>query len=457
MSIEKLDSPFHIPSLFHKIAKEEGAAFLDSSSMGYDLGRFSILTCNPVKTFNATSSAAYFEYEGQKEHLKDDPLEILRNELRGIGASRDDRVPFQGGAIGYISYDFWRVLENRRLGDDPESAVPLMRFGIYDVALVVDHLEPNLYLVGSDRYPGSGERKARLLELARSSEVGEEQVSSFSAGPLESNFTESKYCETIDRVRDYIREGEVYQVNLSQSFASSFQGSPASLYAKLREVNPAPYSAYLDFGDEQVLSSSPERFMQLIDSRVETRPIKGTMPRGLNFEEEQKNSEALQASEKDKAELLMIVDLERNDLGKVCQPGSIRVEGLFDLEAYAKVLHQTARVIGDLEDPFDAFDCFRALFPGGSISGTPKIRAMEVIDELEPQRRGVYTGSIGYFGFDGNADFNIAIRTMRVANETLHFNVGGGIVWDSDPESEYKETLVKASALFEALGFDDHG
>ena len=452
MSIEKLDSSLSLVSIFRVLSQDPGTVFLDSSSMGYDLGRYSILACYPVKTFYATLKEAFFVEEGRRFYCDGDPFEMLREELCKTRLESEELVPFVGGAIGYISYDYWGLIEKRPRSQILDPDQPLVRFGFYDMALVFDHEADKSYFVGFDLYPGFESRKRKLLKLTESAGDRRLQREAFESDKPRSNFSTNEYFNAIGKARDYIREGEVYQINLSQRFSSSFNGSPASIYERLRKINPAPYSAYLNFGDECILSSSPERFMWLRNGVLETRPIKGTRPRGSSAEEERANCESLRSAEKDKAELLMIVDLERNDLGKVCKPGSITVEGLFSLETYAQVIHQTGRIRGNLASQFDAVDCLQAMFPGGSITGAPKIRAMEVIDELEPSTRGVYTGSIGYFGFDGNADFNIAIRTMRISEKTLSFNVGGGIVWDSDPKSEYEETFDKASALFEALG-----
>jgi para-aminobenzoate synthetase component 1 len=265
------------------------------------------------------------------------------------------------------------------------------------------------------------------------------------------NLSRADFCSAVQRVRDYIASGDVYQVNLSQRARCTYDGDSVALYQALRLGNPAPYGAYLDLGDWQLISTSPEQFLQKTGRQLETRPIKGTRPRGIDAAGDRQNEAALRVSKKDRAELLMIVDLERNDLGRVAEFGSVQVEGLYQLEHYAKVIHQTARVKATLAERKDIYDALAAIFPGGSITGAPKIRAMQIIEELEPTRRGVYCGSIGYIGFDGDAEFNIAIRSLHLKDGQLDYQVGGGIVWDSDPEDEYQETLDKARAIRETI------
>jgi para-aminobenzoate synthetase component 1 len=268
---------------------------------------------------------------------------------------------------------------------------------------------------------------------------------------LESNLTREEYERAVGRILDYIAAGDVYQINFSQRFRARTAAEPAWLYHALRTANPAPFAAYLDCGTGQILSSSPERFLQIRGRRIQTRPIKGTRPRTGNEQADQKAARELMMSAKDQAELLMITDLERNDLGRVCEFGSVHVPELVTLESYATVLHLVSTVEGRLAGGVTAVDAIRACFPGGSITGAPKIRAMEIIDELEPSARGVYTGAIGYLGFNGVADFNIAIRTMLHRDGVVHFHAGGGIVADSEPALEYEETLHKARGMRQAL------
>jgi para-aminobenzoate synthetase component 1 len=291
-----------------------------------------------------------------------------------------------------------------------------------------------------------GERRAEQRALEPPSSVSEPSWS----------FSREGYEAAVARSLQYIAAGDCYQVNLSRRFSAGFSGDPWSLFRRLQESSPAPFSAYLDCGDHQVLSSSPELFLRIHDGQVETRPIKGTRPRAADPEDDRALAEELLSSPKDRAELLMIVDLERNDLGRVCRYGSVYVPGLYRLESYANVHHLLATVRGQLRDGIGALECLRACFPGGSITGAPKIRAMEIIDELEPVTRGVYTGAIGWVDGRGNAEWNIAIRTMVVKDGRVYLHAGGGIVADSDPTAEYEETLAKASGMLRALGVERH-
>ncbi len=270
-------------------------------------------------------------------------------------------------------------------------------------------------------------------------------------GNLADSMTREEYLAAVRRVLEYIAAGDCYQVNLSHRFGAPFTGEAWDLYRRLRAVSPAPYAAYLDCGDHQVLSSSPELFLRIREGQVETRPIKGTRRRGSTPEEDARLAAELLSSDKDRAELLMIVDLERNDLGRVCEYGSVHVPDLFRLESYANVHHLVATVRGRLRSEVTPLQCLRAAFPGGSITGAPKIRALEIIEELEPVRRGVYTGAIGWVDGRGNAEWNIAIRTMVVKAGRVYFHAGGGIVADSDPPAEYEETLTKARGMLRAL------
>jgi para-aminobenzoate synthetase component 1 len=271
-------------------------------------------------------------------------------------------------------------------------------------------------------------------------------------GEIKKQFSEEHYCKSVQRAIDYIFAGDIFQVNFTQRFQGELHEPPYQLYKRFRSINPAPYGCYLHFPDVIVASGSPERFILVRGRQVETRPIKGTRPRCGDLEKDQKSRAELLVSEKDRAELVMIIDLERNDLGRVCEIGSVRVPDLITLEEYPTVYHLVSTVVGTLRPGDTAIDLIKAAFPGGSITGAPKIRAMEIIDELEPVRRGIYTGSIGYIDFSGDADFNIVIRTFVIKGNQVYFQAGGGIVSDSSPQQEYQESLDKARALMRAFG-----
>jgi para-aminobenzoate synthetase component 1 len=306
--------------------------------------------------------------------------------------------------------------------------------------------------VGQGRSPNLDSRWPFLVEaFSRIQTIGWQLADFAVLGEVRSNMDRSRYGRAFDRIRTYIREGDCYQVNLAQRFAAYCSGNPWSAYQALRTFNPAPFSAFLNTPQVQVLSSSPERFLKVQDRLVETKPIKGTRPRHPDPARDAASAEELRNSLKDRAENLMIVDLLRNDIGKNCAPGSVHVPGLFEVESYATVHHLVSTVHGRLAEDRDALDLLRGCFPGGSITGAPKIRSMEIIEELEPHRRGIYCGAIGYVGFDGNMDTNIAIRTLVHSGNTIRFWAGGGIVADSDPELEYQECYHKAAALLHLL------
>lgn len=358
-------------------------------------------------------------------------------------------IPFTGGAVGYLSYDYGRRLEKIPELCSDDRSIPDMQFNLYDGVAALNHDSGVLYLIGHDFQVDAD----LVLERLRSIVEDTRDVSCTHARRSEWvwNLSKQEFFTAVERVRDYIASGDVYQVNLSRRARCSFEGDSIELYRALRRGNPAPYGAYLGLDDWQIISTSPEQFLRKRGSSLETRPIKGTCPRGADKEADHQQEAALRDSEKDRAELLMIVDLERNDLGRVAEFGSVRVEGLYKLEHYARVIHQTARIHATLRSDKDIYDTLVSLFPGGSITGAPKIRAMEIIEELEPSRRGVYCGSIGYIGFDGDAEFNIAIRSLHLKGGFLDYQVGGGIVWDSLPEAEYQETIDKACAMRESI------
>lgn len=387
-----------------------------------------------------TTSAQMFEQK---------PLKVLRDLLNHFHFNGKSPVPFCGGLAGYFSYDFGTRLMGveQKVFDDLE--LPDFKLFFVDKVLAVDHEKSELYFLALAPTESEAERKIEEMEKDLHSMPG--IVSSGTIGKTVSNLTYEQYAQKIAEISRHLRDGDTYQVNFSQRFSADCSSDPWIIYKKLSEVNPAPYGCFFDFDEFQILSSSPELLLSKNGSKILTRPIKGTVPRGKNSYQERKNVQALLASEKDAAELAMIVDLERNDLGKVCDPGSVKVTAHREVEKYARVIHTVSTIEGKLLHSKDFFDAFEALFPGGSITGCPKKRTMEIIDELEDFKRGVYTGSAGFIGFDGNAVMNILIRTMIFQHNKLYFQAGGGIVIDSDPQKEYEEVFYKAEALNEAL------
>ncbi|MBI4881865.1 MAG: aminodeoxychorismate synthase component I [Planctomycetes bacterium] len=387
-----------------------------------------------------------------------DPIAALFARLERFSAPRrGGRARFRGGAAGFLSYDLGRFLEKLPRSALLSSAAPDLWFGLFNRGLEID-LESGAGTLFVAEVPGSARRgrgyaAAALADArARLAAPPAPLPAAQAAGPLRSNFARASYAAAVERVREYITRGDVYQVNLAQRFAAEFRGDPAAVYQRLRALNPAPFAAFVDTGAVHILSSSPERFLLLEGDAVETRPIKGTRPRTGRALEDERLKQDLMTSAKDAAELAMIVDLLRNDLGRVARFGSVEVAEAARLTTHATVFHREATVRARLRPDAGASDLIRAAFPGGSVTGAPKIRAMEVIEELEGVRRGPFTGSIGWIGFDGDLDLNIAIRTLVIEEGRAHFHAGGGVVLDSDPEAEYEETLAKARALAGALG-----
>jgi len=447
---------------FRAICRMPQPFFIDSSMVSPRLGRSSILGARPFATIMSKGRAITVVENGRVQRFRGDPFRSLRAMLRRHSrrAAADGPWPFAGGAVGFLAYDLNRFVE--RL---PDTAVddlgfPDMYFGFYDAVICIDHIGGASAVVAYDGHEGAAQSRADSLRACLGQDTAEDMPAS---GParreLRGNFTRDAYIAAVRRCKEYIAAGDIFQVNLSQRFETTIGSPPAALYRRLRAINPAPFACYLQFDDCAVLSSSPERFLKVSKPpggaawHVETRPIKGTRPRRPGDETfNARMRHELLNSPKDNAELTMIVDLERNDLGRVCSYGSVKVTEKVALEEYPTVHHLVATVEGNLHHSKDIVDLLKATFPGGSITGAPKIRAMEIIDELEPTKRSVYTGAIGYISFDGAADFNIAIRTIQVKGRRAILQAGGGIVADSDPAAEYDETLAKARALFDALG-----
>ena len=394
-----------------------------------------------------------------------EPFTVLRRILNDhkIGTT-EGLPPFLGGAVGFLGYDLGFTLE-KRLKKSVKDDVGLADYfwGFYDVVIALDHYSGQMFIL-SNGFPET--KSFNMLRRAQERSMETEKMfleadclrlnkvyEKGKTGKIEvsSNFSRKGYVAAVAKVKEYIKNGDIYQLNLSQRFKANTHLSATDIYTNLRSLSPSSFSAYLDCGDFQIISSSPERFLNLEGNIVHTRPMKGTRPRGSNKNSDRRLKNELLNSAKDKAELLMIVDLERNDLGKVCKYGSVRVRDLRQIEQYNTVFQTTATVEGVLHKDKDRIDLIKACFPGGSITGCPKVRSMEIIEELEPTRRSVYTGCLGYLSFCGNMDLNILIRTILKRGNTLYFHTGGGIVADSVPQKEYEETLVKAKAMFEAI------
>ncbi len=464
MLIQQL--PYHHDSslLFERIAHQPWAILLDSGQMldaatglpGSQYGRYDIMVAEPFMTLVTKGEQTEIVKATEVNLSDENPFELLKNLLSQYAAPHT-HFPFAGGALGYFSYDLGRRLEKLPSLCNNDIQLPEMMIGIYDWAIVVDHHEKTCHLVSHgfcESTQTNWESLCRRFELPYQAEVEDHPF--VVTSPIESNLPEALYKQAFAKIKAYISAGDCYQVNLAQRFSAKVQGDSWQMYKKLRTHSPAPFMAYmqLPLNDDvhfQVLSHSPERFIQVSGNHVETRPIKGTRPRSSDVALDLIYSNELLHSAKDKAENVMIVDLLRNDLSKSCN--QVKATKLFQLQSFANVHHLVSIVVAKLKAGKTAVDILRDSFPGGSITGAPKLRAMQIIEELEPHRRGIYCGSIAYIGFDGNMDSNIAIRTAVCVNNHLIFYAGGGIVADSEASKEYAETLDKASNLITIIKF----
>ncbi len=465
--LEEIHSPLSSSQFFEVLRDRPFSFFLDSGMDTHKLGRYSFMGSDPFLVLRSMGKEITLIWSnGREEEIRGNPFDTLGELLKVYALDTyPNSVPFAGGAVGYFSYDLCHFIERLPATAIDDLNLPECYLAFYDTIAAFDHLEERTYIV-STGFPEleEGERRLRAEErleemrgrmlnspptsvaegLPLTGQIGEDVV-------LKSNFTREEYLKAVEAAGEYIRAGDIFQVNLSQRFEADLPISPYGLYRQLRGINPAPFASYLGFDGVSIVGTSPERFLMVRGDRVETRPIKGTRPRGKSVEEDEALTRELLSSIKDRAENIMIVDLERNDIGRVCRYGTVKVTELAILETYPTVFHLTSTVEGRLWPGKNRIDLLKATFPGGSITGAPKVRAMEIIDELEPTRRSVYTGSIGYLSFSGEMDLNIVIRTFIVKDGRAYFQVGGGIVYDSEPEAEYQETLDKAKALIQAL------
>jgi para-aminobenzoate synthetase component 1 len=463
--VEEIHNPSTATTAFELFKDRPFSFFLDSGMDPRRLGRYSFMGSDPFLVISSRGDKIkLLSPEGEKAVLGN-PFDVLGELLYKYRLDENPTtLPFVGGAVGYLSYDLGHFVEKLPSTAVDDLQLPECYLAFYDAVIAFDHLEGRAYVaatgfpeIGSARHASA---KARLEELRRTL-TGAPRPDYYEEAPLDqpvespvglrSNFTHEGYVDAVEAVRDYIKAGDIFQANISQRFEADMPLPPYDLYSRLRRINPAPFASYLNFDGVTVVSASPERFLRVRGDMVETRPIKGTRPRGKDEASDRALARELVRSIKDQAEHIMIVDLERNDLGRVCRYGTVRVSELAALEKYATVFHLTSTVEGRLRSGKGIIDLLNATFPGGSITGAPKVRAMEIIDEIEPTRRSVYTGSIGYLSFDGGLDLNIVIRTILVKNGRAYFQVGGAVVYDSDPEGEYVETLDKARGLIRAL------
>jgi para-aminobenzoate synthetase component 1 len=438
--------------LFDRFADEPWSIFLDSNQPNAIHGRYDIISSRPKVRISSKNNKNNIDSWSESLSVPGDPFSVLKEYLKQNKTIDNElKLPFIGGAIGYFSYDLGRSLEKIPISSENDLDLPDLKVGIYTWAIIVDHKIKKSVLVGDKNDLRTRREWNDLIRFVTDKNSLKKRQKFNVLSEVTSNMSKADYSDSFAKIKSYIREGDCYQVNLAQRFNATVQGNPWEAYQMLRRINPSPFSAYLNYQDFQILSNSPERFLSVHDQMVQTKPIKGTRPRSENNEIDDALMRELINSKKDRAENVMIVDLLRNDISKNCELGSVKVPKLFDIESYPNVHHMVSTITGKLRDNRSAIDLLRGSFPGGSITGAPKVRSMQIIEELEPHRRGIYCGSIGYISNDGNMDTNIAIRTILHKNQKMYFYAGGGIVYDSDAEAEYQETFDKAAAMMKVL------
>ncbi|RJT45815.1 aminodeoxychorismate synthase component 1 [Rahnella woolbedingensis] len=424
------------------------AMLLHSGSAQHQHNRFDILVADPLITLTTRGGLTQIEQHGGEQYRNDDPFALLEEQLTacGLHAKSSPDFPFLGGALGLFGYDLGRRIEDLPQIAERDIELPDMAVGIYDWALIADHHLQRLTLVCH------GDISARLRWLDEHQQDRSASAPFRLNAPWQANMSRAEYGQKFRQIQEYIRSGDCYQINLAQRFSTHYSGDEWQAFLHLNQVNRAPFSAFLRLPENAVISLSPERFIWLKENQIQTRPIKGTLPRCEDPAEDARQAERLAGSEKDRAENLMIVDLLRNDIGRVAVPGSVRVPELFVVEPFPAVHHLVSTITAQLPQECHPAALLRACFPGGSITGAPKVRAMEIIEELEPHRRNGYCGSIVYISCCGTMDSNITIRTLLTSQGKIHCWAGGGIVADSQEQAEYQETFDKIARILPQLG-----
>ncbi|TQI80970.1 aminodeoxychorismate synthase subunit I [Serratia fonticola] len=439
-------TPEALLALFAPLAQQPWAMLLHSGFAEHSHNRFDILVAEPRITLTTRGCDTEIRQGNARTCSQDDPFRLLQQQLDAMDLNTplNSDLPFQGGALGLFGYDLGRRIEALPQLAEADSTLPDMAIGIYDWALIADHQRQTLTLLSH------GDVEQRWQWLNQQPALSAQPF--VLTGPWQANMTRQQYGEKFRRIQAYLRSGDCYQINLAQRFCAPYQGDEWQAFCQLSASNRAPFSAFLRLPQNAVLSVSPERFLWLADQQIQTRPIKGTLPRLTDAAQDAEQAQKLVHSAKDRAENLMIVDLLRNDIGRVAQPGSVRVPELFVVEPFPAVHHLVSTITATLPATTPATELLRACFPGGSITGAPKVRAMEIIEELEPQRRNAYCGSIGYISFCGTMDTNITIRTLLTEKGHITCSAGGGIVADSQEQAEYQETFDKVGRILPQLG-----
>jgi anthranilate synthase component 1 len=460
-------------SAFQKIDDGRHSFLLESMEGGEKWARYSFLGTRPSVIVTSSGRQAVVIRNGKKEKqtFDGDPLEVIKNVLSEYQAVPDSSLPrFFGGAVGFMGYDIVGFFEELPAREKAGLGIPDVFFMITDTLVVFDNITHMIKVVSNAHVKGRSaaaaykEATAKINALVRKLKAGGRGQGGRGRGKsksrehsLTSNFTKPQYEQAVLKAKEYIKAGDIFQVVPSQRFETKINVEPYEIYRALRLINPSPYMYFLRCGDTTVVGASPEVMVRLEDGRIDLRPIAGTRRRGSTEEEDRALAEELLADPKERAEHIMLVDLGRNDVGRVSEAGSVNVSELMVIERYSHVMHIVSNVRGRLSGGKDAYDVIRGCFPAGTVSGAPKIRAMEIIDELEPTRRGPYAGAVGYFGFSGNMDTCITIRTLVIRKGVAYIQAGGGVVADSDPAAEYQETVNKAKAMMRAVEMAEKG
>ncbi|WP_456272803.1 aminodeoxychorismate synthase, component I [Bacillus sp. AK031] len=434
---------------YEKVTADKSHHILLESGRG---GNYSIAGFDPVTIIESKDKRTEIREQGNTEAVDGDPLDVLYSRLQTPHLKRDPGLPdFQGGAMGFISYDYARQIEELGNKAEDDLKTPDLYFMVFNQWAVFDHETEQIWLMAHSTGMDTFEQYISTWKNALSQQApGEASAAVPSHAERSVSMNEGEFISAVERIQSYISEGDVFQVNLSVRQSQPLAASPYGIYRKLRELNPSPYMSYVHTPDFQIASGSPELLVKKKGSEVSTRPIAGTRSRGENEEEDRRLADELIQNEKERAEHVMLVDLERNDLGRVCQYGSVEVNEFMVIEKYSHVMHIVSNVRGTIANNKNGKDLIRSVFPGGTITGAPKVRTMQIIEELEPVRRGIYTGSIGWIGFNGDMELNIVIRTLFAQNGQAHIQAGAGVVIDSNPKHEYKESLKKAKAVWKA-------
>ncbi|WP_445662711.1 anthranilate synthase component I [Cytobacillus sp. FSL R7-0696] len=437
-------------AIYQKLSGKKKFLF-ESSLKHEDAGRFSFIGCNPVLEVQGSARTTVILSENEREEVKNKPLEVVKEQMKKIGVHNSQQFPFIGGAVGFAGYDVIRQYEEIGVEIQDDLQIPEVHFMFFEEVIVFDHLKQKLFLVGVPIVSNKrqleeklSKRKAELFSMEQ--KTGEKaRISQYR--PL---MSEDAFISKVEKAKEYIKAGDIFQVVLSQRLQAEISGDPFDFYRKLRIDNPSPYMYYLDFGDYKVAGASPESLVKVNQHKVMTNPIAGTRPRGRSNLEDDLLAKELKQDEKEVAEHRMLLDLGRNDLGRVCEFGTISIRKYMNIEKYKHVMHLVSEVEGQLKNECTNIDALISCLPAGTVSGAPKIRAMEIINELEETKRGIYSGAIGYLSTNGNMDFALAIRTMVAKDGNAYIQAGAGIVYDSIPKKEYEETIHKLKAFLEA-------